>query len=374
MPGDSRGTVLVISPSIGIGGREKIAINTVRSFESLGYRTVLVFFQRRDTEYPFHGESINLDVPASNNTLGRIIAQIRRTARLLRLRRQYNVKCVFSLGEAANISNVLSGFAHRGKTLIAVHGSGEVKKNWFSKFIFSKADRVVCIAQDMRHQLLSLYPDLRHVTVIENGYDLAPVEQTEKETTSSLRLVTMGRLTRVKGFDRLIGSMKIISDSIPNAILTIIGGGELESELKELTARLGLENAVVFQGYLSDPFPVLQAQDIYALTSLEEGFPNALIEALNCGLPIVATDCPTGPREILSAHYTPENVHGIQHEKYGVLVENSPDAFEERFAQAVIQLWNNKEEMETYRLTAPERAKEFSLEKYQEKLGNLINE
>lgn len=372
---DQKRTVFVVSPSLGIGGRERIAINTVKCFENLGYHAILVIFQNREVEYPFEGEMINLHVPASKGICGKIIAQIKRSFSLLRLRNKYHVQYVYSLGDASNVTNVFSGLTHSGKSIVSLHVSGEVNRSFISKFIYWKAYRVICIAQDMRHSLLTLYPKLKNVRVIENGYALPNLPYKRNQSSPcSLRLVTMGRLEHQKGLNRLIGAMEIIRKTIPDAVLTVIGKGGLKRELTEQCEQLGLQNAVHFQGYLSNPFPALQSHDIYVMTSHAEGFPNALIEALNCGLPIVATDCPTGPREILSAHYTPENVHGIQHEKYGVLVENSPDAFEERFAQAVIQLWNNKEEMETYRLTAPERAKEFSLEKYQEKLGNLINE
>ena len=374
MPGDSRGTVLVISPSIGIGGREKIAINTVRSFERLGYHAILVIFQRCGVEYPFHGEMINLNVPAKKNAIGKITAQIRRSIKLLHLRKKYKTQFAYSLGDASNIANVLSGITHLGKSIISLHVFGEVNKSIVSKFIFHKADKLICIAQDMRHYLLMLYPRLKNVTVIENGYELSQIDRKEMEASSFPRLVVMGRLTKQKGLSRLIKALKMVRQSIPDAKLTIVGKGELEAELKALADRLELRNAVAFQGYLSNPIPVLQASDIYTMTSYSEGFPNALIEALNCGLPVVAADCRSGPREILSATYMPEPIQGIKHEKYGVLVEESADGFEERFAEAVLQLWNNKKEMAYYRETAPQRAKDFSLERYQEKLKKLLDD
>ena len=372
---DQRRTILVISPSLGIGGRERIAINTVKCFENLGYHVILVIFQNRDVEYPFDGELINLNIPASKRINGKIIAQIKRSFKLLRLRKKFNAQYVYSLGDASNITNVFSGLTHYGKSIVSLHVSSEVNDSIISKFIFYNAYRVICIAQDMQHCLLALYPRLKNTRVIENGYVLPNLSHKSKQSSScSLRLVTMGRLEHQKGLDRLIGAMAIIIQTIPEAVLTIIGKGELKGKLIEQCEELDLQNTVRFQGYLSDPFPVLQSHSIYVLTSHTEGFPNALIEALNCGLPIVATDCSTGPREILSEHYTPEPVRGIQHEKYGVLVENSLDAFEDRFAEAIIQLWNNKEEMAHYREMAPERAKEFSMERYQEKLRKLIDE
>lgn len=372
-------TILVISPSLGIGGRERIAINTVRCLEGLGYRAVLVLLQRRDVEYPFSGERIDLDVPARRGFFGKIVAQIQRSRKLFHIRKTYSAQYVISLGDASNISNVISGLTHRGKTIIAFHVYGEVKQAFVTWFITKKADKVVCIAQDMLRHLLSVYPKLRNATVIENGYDLASIVSKDEDvkqpsSLSSLRLVSMGRLAHQKGFDRLIDSFAIIEKAIPNATLTIIGKGVLEEELKDQVRRLGLEKEVMFSGYQADPFSILHHHTIYVLSSFSEGFPNALIEALHCCLPVVAVDCHSGPREILSEAYSPEPVQGIRFEKYGVLVENSPDGFVERFAQAVIQLWQDRERMSYYREIGPQRAKEFSLERYQAKLKQLLEE
>ncbi len=365
-------TILVISPSLGIGGRERIAINTVRCLENLGYRVILVLFQRRDIEYPFSGERIDLDVPARRGFFGKIVAQIQRSRKIFRLRKQYNISFVYSLGEAANLTNVLSGLTHRGKTIVAIHGFGEIREDILNRFIFSRADRVVCISQDMRYHLLSLYPDCRKVTVIENGYELPDLKQMPLAPSASLRLVAMGRLDRSKGVKRLIERVAILRISIPGVSWTIIGDGEQREDLSTLAQRQGLEQTIHFSGYLTDPFPVLQEQDVYALTSYSEGFPNALIEAMHCGLPIVAVDCRSGPREILSEAYIPEPIQGIQEEKYGVLVESTPEGFEERFAQAVAQLWKDPERMTYYREEGPKRANVFSLERYQEKLKRLL--
>ena len=179
---------------------------------------------------------------------------------------------------------------------------------------------------------------------------------------------------QVQAVERLIKSVASLRTRIPDTQLTLIGDGEQKAMLSALARQLGIEESVHFAGFQADPFPWLREADIYALTSFAEGFPNALIEALNCGLPIVAADCRSGPREILSAAYTPEPVRGIKHEKYGVLVEESADGFEERFAEAVLQLWNNKKEMAYYRETAPQRAKDYSLEHYQEKLKKLLDD
>ena len=367
-------TVLIVSPSLGIGGRERIALNTVQAFEELGYHVILVVFQRRDAEYPFEGELVNLNIPAGGNVIGRILGQVRRSFRLCQLRKKYRARLVYSLGEAANIANVLSGLAGAGKTVVSIHGFGEVQKGLLHRLMFSRADRVVCIARDMRHCLLSLYPGLENVAVVENGYRLRRIAPREHRRAPFPRLVSMGRLTGVKGFERLLRSVKKIRDSAPGATLVLIGAGKSEAALRQLASDLGLRDAVDFMGYQADPLPIVRENDIYVLTSLQEGFPNALIEALHCGLPAVAVDCRTGPREILSAEYTPEPVRGIRFAEYGVLVEESAEGFEDRFAEAVLRLWKDSEAMQRYREIGPDRAGEFSLERYRERLKRLLDD
>src|SRR5699024_1749281 len=83
------------------------------------------------------------------------------------------------------------------------------------------------------------------------------------------------------------------------ACLIILGEGYLFEYLNELVKQFELENDVFFLGYQENPFKYIARADIYVLPSLHEGFPNALCEAMACGKPVVSTDCPSGPREIL---------------------------------------------------------------------------
>ncbi len=371
-----RKTILVVSPSLGTGGREKIALNTVRCFEQLGYRAVLVVFRRCETEYPFDGERVDLDEPPRTGTAGRIRAQLARARKLRSLRQRYRAECVYSLGEAANIANVLSGRHERGKTVISLHGNAELRTGFVPGWVYRHADRVVCVAQDMQYRLKQLYPALENTVVIENGYELSAAGAGKDGPSGggSLRIAAMGRLNEVKGFDRLITSFCVIRHAVPDAVLTIIGKGAGEEKLKALVRGLGLRDAVRFPGFLPDPVPVLAQHNMFALTSYEEGFPNAMIEAMGCGLPVVASDCPTGPREILSEAYSPEPVRETRTEKYGVLVENSDAGFEGRFGGAVVDLWNNPEQRAAYEGACPRRAGDFSLERYREKLKELLDD
>ena len=86
----------------------------------------------------------------------------------------------------------------------------------------------------------------------------------------------------------------------PQARLMLIGNGPLETELKAFSRSLGIADRVIFPGFEPDPTPFYKTADLFVLSSDYEGFGNVIIEALACGTPVVSTDCPTGPAEILA--------------------------------------------------------------------------
>ncbi len=112
------------------------------------------------------------------------------------------------------------------------------------------------------------------------------------------RIMTVGRLKRVKNHALLIRAFAKVSEIQP-ARLMIVGDGELRDELEALIAELGLGGKVVLPGFVNDPTPLYRSADLFVLSSNYEGFGNVIVEAMACGVPVVSTDCPAGPSEIL---------------------------------------------------------------------------
>ena len=108
-------------------------------------------------------------------------------------------------------------------------------------------------------------------------------------------IVSTGRLSHAKGYDVLLDAFARVADRFPEWELVILGDGELRDELIERAWRLNLHSRVVFAGAVQDPASFLVRAELFALASRYEGFPNAHIEALSLGVPVVATDCPTRP-------------------------------------------------------------------------------
>lgn len=134
-------------------------------------------------------------------------------------------------------------------------------------------------------------------------------------------ILGMGNLHRVKDFITLIRAFAQVRRERP-ARLLILGEGHLRTSLGREIQRLGLSADVALPGFVENPYPFLKAARVFVLSSLREGSPNALTEALALGTPVVATDCPGGVREIL------------QHGQYGTVV---PMRDAETMASAIIQ-------------------------------------
>jgi GalNAc-alpha-(1->4)-GalNAc-alpha-(1->3)-diNAcBac-PP-undecaprenol alpha-1,4-N-acetyl-D-galactosaminyltransferase len=112
-------------------------------------------------------------------------------------------------------------------------------------------------------------------------------------------LVAMGRLAPQKGFDLLLPAFAGVAGQHPGWHLTVLGEGAGRADLEARAVDLGIADRVTFAGLVSPPWPVLRGADAFVLSSRYEGFPNALLEAMACGLPVVAFDCPTGPSDIV---------------------------------------------------------------------------
>jgi len=109
----------------------------------------------------------------------------------------------------------------------------------------------------------------------------------------------MGRLTEEKGFDLLLHAFARVAPRHPDWRLMIVGKGPLREQLEAQARMLGLDGKVTFTGELVDPFAAFRAADLFVFSSRFEGFGNALVEALACGLPAISFDCVAGPSEII---------------------------------------------------------------------------
>lgn len=170
---------------------------------------------------------------------------------------------------------------------------------------YPRADAVVAVSQDLAADLLATCGLPRElVRVVYN-----PVVSPSLLADAALRpdhpwfdgpgpvVLGVGRLVEQKDFDTLLNAFAACGR--PDARLIVLGEGPDRAQLEATVARLGLVDRVALPGHVSKPAAYLGHADLFCLSSIYEGFPTVLIEALACGCPVVSTDCPTGPREIL---------------------------------------------------------------------------
>ena len=133
-----------------------------------------------------------------------------------------------------------------------------------------------------------LLPRIRGV--IHNGVDIATFQTATPKTEGRLRMVTVGALADRKGQEYAIEALARARQAGVDAELTLVGDGPNEEVLRDLAARRGVSSDIVFAGLSKDPRPFLLNADLFVLPSRQEGFSNALLEAMASGLPVIATD------------------------------------------------------------------------------------
>jgi GalNAc-alpha-(1->4)-GalNAc-alpha-(1->3)-diNAcBac-PP-undecaprenol alpha-1,4-N-acetyl-D-galactosaminyltransferase len=162
---------------------------------------------------------------------------------------------------------------------------------------YPKAERIIAQTEAVRshcHDVWGIPTD--RCAVIANPIEAAWLDAPADFATRQRNLViAIGRLEVVKSFDTLIRACA----ALPRSELIILGDGEERQRLQALVGALGVGNRISLPGACPDPRPYLDRAGAFALTSRFEGFPNALAEAMARGCPIVSTDCPTGPREMI---------------------------------------------------------------------------
>jgi glycosyltransferase involved in cell wall biosynthesis len=163
-----------------------------------------------------------------------------------------------------------------------------------NRFTLTRADHLICQGADIANDLTKLRLGVA-MTTIGNPIDIAEVDRLAAEDTQlpgAPALLAVGRLSAQKGFDLLLPAFAQLRATAPGAHLTIVGTGPDAAALQQQAAALGLADHVTFRGFVSNPYPLMRAADLYVLSSRYEGFPNVALEALACGTPVVATSCP----------------------------------------------------------------------------------
>jgi glycosyltransferase involved in cell wall biosynthesis len=312
--------ILVVTPRFAIAGVPLAQIRFARALASKGH-DVDFLVGRIDPEYEFP-EVVGVNVVKLNRPNVRSML-----LPLFRYLRSEKPDVVFSAEDHLNSIVLLAAILSGSKAKIS--GSSRVTpfdtysneiftKRWFLKqltrMVMWRADVLTCVSKDMVDQYRQVFTSPPHVciyNIIDDKQSRMRMQDTIEHAWALRKdiplLVAAGRLAPWKGFADLIRAMRIVTSTRPVRLL-ILGDGPSHDELKELISALDLTDSIELHGYVENPLKFFARANVFVLSSLVEGLPNVLVEAMMCGCTPVSTDCPTGPREVL------------QDGKYGYLV------------------------------------------------------
>lgn len=368
---NNKPNLILISPMLHQGGFERVCVTTARLLEPY-INVKIVIFDDSDIAYDITGlEIINLKLGASRGKVNKIITLFKRIVALKKLKKEISPIASYSFGATANLANSLSKV--RGvPTWCGLRSYMDMLRKKEIEFIIKRTDMVVCCSKAIEDELNNEYHYQKTFTLY-NPYNAQSIFKESEEAAylpwgeekDIINIISMGREDVVKGYWHLIKAFKILSDQNEKVRLIFIGDGDF-SAYERLCSELKLENKVYFAGLQTNPYKYLKHGDIYALTSENEGFPNALVEGMLFGMAAIATDCKTGPREIL------------EDGKYGILMpvfdgeadfnpENITDQ-ERLFAEKMSELLGESDKLNEYKNLAKERALSFTAEAYTERL------
>lgn len=382
--------ILMLSESLALGGgAEKFTATLGSELAKKGYEIIYLTYFDSESKNEFKGEYLSFDDEIHGNFISKLLNFFFKPFKIKKICDEKQIDVVISVGEDPNIRAIISKFYGNKSKIISshhldpgIHLKHKVRGNEI-KFLYPKADKVVCVSKDIQKSLENDYSVDNAVTI----YNMLDIDYCIKKSheelqeeyksifKSSFVFINVGRLSYQKGQWFLLKSFKKVLSDYKDAKLCILGDGELKQDLLELVNDLKLEKNVFFLGNQKNIFPFLKNSSCFVLSSILEGFPLTLIEALSTNIPVISTDCKTGPKECLCPELDlEESIEYPYFGEYGVLTEplaskidfkNSKeklDASEEMLYQLMIKIIEDSKLRKKYS-NGLNRAKDFDVSK-----------
>ena len=362
--------ITLVASSCRPGGAERVMSIMANHWAAMGWHIHLLSLDDGRTPfYPFHSSIMfrSLDLaqplgapPASLFRMYKRIHELRTTVL------QTSPEVILSFNDLTNIVTLL---ATRGMGVPVIVGERSdphmhrLKLPWrlLRPWAYRQAD---CVVTQTQHALDYFSSAIRiHGRVIPNAVRL-PEPITNSSSTECQRkthkvVLAMGRLAKEKNFMALIQAFAVLAPRYPTWNLEIWGEGPERDNLEMLVNNFNLCNRITLPGTTKSPNDRMRKADLFVLSSLYEGFPNVLGEAMACGLPVISFNCPSGPSELIC-----DGTNGI-------LV---PPGDTVALAAAMDRLINNELERQQLALRAPEVIERFRFERIMALWTNLVQE
>ena len=302
--------IVFIIPHLMGGGAEHVAASLSKHFGA-GVETVFALFEDK-VEYEHNGRITVINLKSEDGFLKKIINLVKRYFKLKKILADEKPDAIVSFMESANLLNILCNSV---KAIVSVraHPSVNYKNDFINRLIvksYNFAGRIISVSEEIKEDLIVNF-GIREdkITVIYNPADAGAVEKLAQEPLEERYekifeggrvIITCGRFNAQKNHASLIKAFALAADQLDGANLVILGRGEFEDDLKQLACELKISNRVHFPGFQKNPFKFIARSRLFVLSSLYEGFPNSLIDAMICKTPAISTKCPSGPAELFA--------------------------------------------------------------------------
>lgn len=327
-------------PSMNGGGAERVMLALANGLAEKGIRVDLVLNRVEGPYIKDASPKVNIVNLGTSRVLNSIIP-------LSKYLHKEKPDAILSAMNYVNIATILAQLISGSdtKVIVSEHNNLTESKKELSfikgriltslmSWAYRKANGIVAVSNGVADALTNeLKIDRNKITTIYNPIFSEDLIKRSQELilhpwinkTAPPLILGVGRLAPQKDFKTLIHAFKQVLEK-KDCNLIILGEGELRPELEKLIKSLNLDDNVQLPGFVDNPYAWMSHADLFVLSSIREGFGNVIVEAMACGTPIVSTDCPSGPYEILEGG------------KWGELVPSSDSNL---LAEAIIKSLNS---------------------------------
>lgn len=385
--------IAFLIPSLTGGGAERIAAVLGDYYYAKGHR-IYYFAANKKVKpaYPIKGEIVYFNVQRSikdDDKLLSIVAKLAFESMAIRkLKLKYKINVAISFMEYFNYLNILSKGIE--KVIVSIHTVISERKDITSpllqsqvvSFFYNLAPTIVVPGNYIKQDLHRNFNVHRKVYTIYNpSIRQNNQPDMEKWIYGDETIVCVGRLERVKQQERIIRAFSVVHRQNNKARLLILGEGPNEKYLKGICRESGLEEFVFFLRFKKNIGYYLQNSKLFVMSSMAEGFPVSMVEAMAYGVPVISTDSPGGCGEILGKKIADAKVAEIQYAEYGVItpyisgkLRRNSDLEEQEImlGNAMNELLGNPHLYQKYHKKSLKRASMYSIERIMRRWDRLI--
>ncbi len=379
--------ICVLKESLCIGGTERSAAN-ISKILAEDHNVFTTLYDGAHIKYSYGGKLVDFSLPPKPSVVGKILNSFLRDIKLRPFLKKEKIDVLYTFTWAKNFQtqSKYNGIVK----IISARDFGMMNSNHKDyKKALDNSQAMISNSEYIKKFYTSIYPeDKNKVFALYNVIDsedivLQSKEDTEQEFDSFISnhkdtVVAVGRFCKEKGFEYLIKSFAKSRKENENLGLVLVGDGNFKNLYLNIIEQEGLKDHVYFTGFQKNPYKYMAKCSVFVLSSLSEGFPNVLAEAMALGLPVISANCLTGPAEILREDSSYDAVKdNYELCDFGIITPRFVDGENEnaidQLSVALNNLTQSEELRKKYSELSLQRVKIFSKEATSKKLNEILS-